>query len=65
MDCGREFEPERFDLRCPECDDEAWHEYAKAVSAAYWAEMAEFEAGIHPTQLHPEIIEEFDKIGRD
>lgn len=30
--------------------DEEWGEYIREVNAAYWAEEAEFSAGIHPTQ---------------
>lgn len=33
-----------------EWTDEKWDDYIREVNAAYWAEEAEIQIGIHPTQ---------------
>ena len=46
--CGKSSIP--HDVFCEEHKEEFDNQYCKDVSSAYWAEMAEIEAGIHPSQ---------------
>ena len=46
-----------------EDEDDKWSDYCKEVSAAYWAEIDELEAGIHPTQVKERIEKKLHDIG--
>lgn len=41
--------------------EEFMDEYSREISAAYWEEEAEMEAGIHPTQVEERIKNSLNK----
>lgn len=46
-------------------NDESFSSYCREASEAYWAEEAEYEAGVHPTQVKERIDKEMKNLGFD